>query len=332
MDLLTKQPISAPDTENNTDGTAFAVIPTIMMEESMQTGPDFIIVGAAKSGTTIVQKWLSRQDAIFMTRVKEPHFFCFNGLGPDDIGRHVDPAYAAQMAFCEADYLRMFEGAEQYQIKGEASPGYLYFEGTAEAIYRRNPNTKIICLLRHPADRAYSQYMHHIRDGFEHHSSLSDALSDCPRRIREGYWWGYHYRQAGFYAERLTQFFQCFPRPNIFVALFDDLVNDPAVLFDRICGFLDFEPNWQPDFASRSNVASGLPRVPRFPIHAKIVHQHPRLGRLMARMGLSPAGSLCGKKAPRMAPATRQHLVEGYSDDIEATAKLIGRDLSAWLK
>lgn len=298
----------------------------------MQTGPDFLIIGAAKSGTTILHRWLDMQDQVFMAPVKEPHYFCFDGLDPRSIGKHVDPAYARQMAFDRSQYDRLFDQARDGQAKGEASPGYLYFEQAAKAIHTANPRTKIICLLRDPAERAHSQYMHHVRDGFEHNGSLATALEQEASRVEEGYWWGYHYRSGGFYAEALRRYFELFDKSDIQVHLFDDLVRDPKAVLEATSRFLGVTCDCQPNFKKKANAASGLPQVPRFPWQANIAHRRPRIGRLMARAGLHPAGRICGKAAPQLDVAVRQTLLEVYSDDIRATSELIGRDLSSWME
>lgn len=298
----------------------------------MTEGPDFLIVGAAKSGTTILHRWLELQDGVFLPAVKEPHFFCFEGLDPASIGKKVDTSYAEQMSFSREDYLGLFKAARPDQIRGEASPGYLYYHDTADAIFNFNPDMKIICLLRNPVERAYSQYMHHIRDGYEHIPSLVAAIEAERGRISAGYWWGYHYRSGGFYADGARKYIEVFGRENVLVQLYDDLVVDPARVFAAVISFLGIASDQTPDFAKRENAASGLPKVPRFPLQAKFAHNHPRFAKLMAQLGLNPNGAICGKPAPALGIETKTELGNHYRQDILETSQIIGRDLSAWLQ
>ena len=298
----------------------------------MKQGPDFIIVGAAKCGTTILHQWLKMQDRVFMPEVKEPHFFCFDGLDAGSVGKQVDPAYAQQMTFNSKDYARLFKRARQDQLCGEASPGYMYYPSAAQAIVDHNPQTKIICILRDPADRAYSQFMHHLRDGYENLPDLGTALIVEEGRVEQGYWWGYHYGKAGFYADSLRRYLDLFGRENILTLLFDDLVNEPELVFSLVLNFLGVSCSQTPLFSKRANAASGMPRVPRFPAQANLAHRNRRLGALFTRIGLDPAGRICGKAAPTLEEKTRVKLREMYRADILATASLIERDLSAWLE
>ncbi|MES1949246.1 sulfotransferase [Salinisphaera sp. S4-8] len=297
----------------------------------MNHRPDFLIAGAAKSGTTILHEWLGLQNDVFFPVVKEPHYFCFKGLSADSIGHGVDAQYAAQMAFDPQAYERLYANAAAGQVTGEASPGYLYFPGVAREIHDFNPQTRIICMLRNPVDRAFSQFMHHVRDGYETFRDFAAALEVENERIENDVWWGYHYRTGGFYAERLKEFFDLFPRSQIKVVLFDDLIQQPQDVLQQTCDFIGARCNSWPDPGKQTNAASGMQRVARFAWQARLSHQHRGMGRLMKKLGVQPTGRICGMAPPQLTSPLRQRLLEGYETDIRTTAKLIDRDLSHWL-
>ncbi|WP_239804598.1 sulfotransferase family protein [Croceicoccus hydrothermalis] len=293
--------------------------------------PSFLIVGAAKSGTTVFHQWLSQQAAIFTPPVKEPHFFCFEGRNAATIGTHVDPHYAAAMTFEQTDYERLFADAQDHQLTGEASPGYLYFPGVARAIRKRNPDAKIVFLLRNPVERAYSQFMHHVRDGYEPLRDFTDALCVEGDRIARGYWWGYHYRAGGMYARRIREYLDVFPRENLKFILFDDLVRRPESVLRETLEFLGVPYDCRLDLTALRNCASGMERVPRYCWHARIASEHRGIARIMKRVGLSPQSERCTVPAPPFDPGLRRMLLHSFRPDMEMTAELIDRDLSHWL-
>lgn len=131
--------------------------------------PDFLIVGAARSGTTTLFSLLARQPRVFMPREKEPMFFSVYGEGwiPID-NRTGEPA-----AYVVGDldgYLDLFKSARNGRSIGEASTWYLYRHQTTvrniREIYGENArDLRIIILLRDPAVRAWSHYQLKKRNG-----------------------------------------------------------------------------------------------------------------------------------------------------------------------
>ena len=115
--------------------------------------PNLFIVGQPKSGTTALHQFLGQHPEIFMSSIKEPHFFC------SDFHLESDRAYGKQRFFDfrnESAYLQIFAKAEGAEIAGESSTNYLYSQVAAEKIYNFNPDAKIIIILREPAKFLYS--------------------------------------------------------------------------------------------------------------------------------------------------------------------------------
>jgi len=129
------------------------------------TIPNFLIIGAAKSGTTSLYHALKQHPKIFMSPVKEPNFFALEGGELNYPQGTVDPRYLAQCITTKEEYNQQFEGVSNEIAVGEASPIYLYHPQAPVRIKNCLPNVKIIVILRNPIERAYSNFLHHIREG-----------------------------------------------------------------------------------------------------------------------------------------------------------------------
>ena len=296
------------------------------------TLPNFLMIGAQKSGTTAIYAYLSQHPQVFTSENKEPGFFAFEGLqrsfaGPDD-------ARAGRYIVRDLErYRRLFEKVGDKARAGEASSIYLYAPQAAERIHHYIPNAKLIAVLRDPVDRAYSAYRHLVRDGRES-LSFEGGLAAEPGRTAANWHPILHYKQRGFYYAQLRRFFELFRREQIAVYTYDEFKADPRALLKSMFAFLGINPDFRPDTSVRHNV-SGVPRY-RF-LHA-IIDRPSRAKDLAKR--LLPAGAARLHAAlmsrnievsePKIARETERALREEYREDILQLESLIGRDLSAW--
>lgn len=108
-----------------------------------------------------------------MSPVKEPHYFSFDDNSKMTKGPG-DPIPKAITNF--QAYQQLFEGANNEKAIGEASTSYLYRPEAAGRIHQLTPNAKLIAILRNPADRAFSAYMHVVRDQRETAINFKQAL------------------------------------------------------------------------------------------------------------------------------------------------------------
>ncbi|MBP6414624.1 MAG: sulfotransferase, partial [Bacteroidia bacterium] len=129
--------------------------------------PDFFIVGAAKSGTTSLYHYLNQHPEIYLSPIKEPNFFSSdikienlrqsvkNRIKAENIDQFFNDGMKRTIhrAFIrdEHQYLQLFAPAAPGQLKGEASPSYLYSEVAAKSIFAFNEKAKIIIILREPS-------------------------------------------------------------------------------------------------------------------------------------------------------------------------------------
>jgi len=296
------------------------------------TLPNFLMIGAQKSGTTAIYAYLSQHPQVFTSENKEPGFFDFEGLqrsfaGPDD-------ARAGRYIVRDLErYRRLFEKVGDKARAGEASSIYLYAPQAAERIHHYIPNAKLIAVLRDPVDRAYSAYRHLVRDGRES-LSFEGGLAAEPGRTAANWHPIFHYKQRGFYYAQLRRFFELFSREQIAVYTYDEFKADPRALLKSMFAFLGINPDFRPDTSVRHNVSG----VPRYRLLHAIIDRPSRAKDLAKR--LLPAGAARLHAAlmsrnievsePKIARETERALREEYREDILQLESLIGRDLSAW--
>lgn len=295
--------------------------------------PNFLVIGAAKSGTTALHRYLKQHPRIFMSTPKELRFFPFENQRPDFRGPG-DAIDATTMITSIEDYRAHFAAAADYPARGEASPLYLYFPQAAERIRHHIPDAKLIAILRHPADRAYSQYMMKRRDGREP-LSFHEALAAEEQRIADGWSHHWHYRRRGFYAVQLKRYFDLFRREQLRVFLYEDYVTDPIGFMQDIFRFLDVDDTFVPDMSVRHN-ESKMPRSRALQVFlteqrfAKNLFKPLLPARWSRRIGDRLRRQNLTK--PPLPENLRRHLIEVYREDILELQGMLGRDLSHWLK
>jgi Sulfotransferase family len=296
------------------------------------TLPNFLMIGAQKSGTTAIYDYLAQHPQVFTSELKEPGFFAFEGVP----GSFVGPEDARGERYRVRDlgqYRRLFRKVGNKARAGEASNVYMYVPQAAERIRHYIPNAKLIAVLRDPVDRAYSAYRHLVRDGRES-LGFEEALGAEPARIAANWHPHWHYKQRGFYYAQLRRFFELFSREQIAVYTYDEFKADPRALLKSMFVFLDLDPDFQPDMSVRHNV-SGIPR-------SRLLHAiigRPSKAKDLAKR-LLPAGAARLHAAlmsrnievsePRIAEETERALREDYRQDLLQLESLLRRDLSAW--
>lgn len=292
--------------------------------------PNFFVAGAPKSGTTALYDALVQHPDIFMPAIKEPAYFSFNGKAPEWKDSVAGRRVRRNGIWRPADYLHLFAGAGGCRAIGEATPDYLQAPVAARRIRDNIPQARIIAVLRHPAERAYSSYLYMIQKGIETAGTFSEALADEPRRIEQGWFSGLNHKTNGFYGQQLRVWFDLFPREQIKVYLYEEWRQGPQAMLRDLYGFLGVDPDFQP-VLKQSNVT----RVPR----SRRLHNLALcLERAQGEWG-RPAAALVQRlnrrynlvKPPPLSLELRRALTEEYRADILLLQELIGRDLSHWL-
>jgi hypothetical protein len=289
--------------------------------------PNFIIIGAAKAGTTALYWYLAEHPAVFMSRLKETNFFAY---GLDDAGRllYGDPDVHRFPVKSLAEYTSLFADAGDATAVGEASPIYLECPQAPGRIRDLLPAVRLVCSLRHPVDRAYADYLMYLLRRRRRFDPARDLTAASIWARPDSRW-----MQVSRYHQQLTRFFDAFPRDQIHVFLFDDLKRNEVDAVQGVYRFLNVDPTFLPDFETSHNVG-GIP-ASRF-LESVFTSRALRsaLDPWIPRRAVDWARRLRTRnmrKAPPLPPELRRELSSRFRDDILRTGDLIGRNLEHWL-
>ena len=128
--------------------------------------PNFVVAGVPKSGTTSLYFYLRQHPAIYLPSKKELHYFSYPYLA-SNTGGPGDADILKSLCASRHSYEDHYQFSGNKKAVGEISPSYFYYSGSADRIRRALGNVKIILMLRNPVDKAYSQYMHQVRNNLE---------------------------------------------------------------------------------------------------------------------------------------------------------------------
>lgn len=231
------------------------------------SGPDFLGIGAQKAGTSWLHANLSQHPRLRFPGGKEVHFW------DRDYGRGLDW------------YRGLFAGARPGTLQGDITPSYaiLPTDRIAE-VAAFGPSLRLIYLLRHPVDRAWSAAKMALGRAEMELDEASDA------------WFRDHFcsrgsRARGDYATCIDAWLAHFPRSALLLLRYEDVVRQPESVARAVCAHLDLDP--QPLLAPanhwlRTPVFPGEPAELRPPLRAILedLYAEP-LKRLRERHGFS---------------------------------------------
>ncbi len=314
--------------------------------------PDFIIIGAAKCGTTSLYKKLGQHPKVFMSTPKEPEYFA-----RDDIFQKGQDWYAG-----------LFDQAAEHQLCGEASTLYsqtTLFPDTVARMHNTVPQVKLIYVLREPVERTYSYYTQIVKNyqnstrNFVVNRTFEECLfpADFPNRHgREEFFAPYDihlpddpktYIEGSRYMIHINNYLSAFDRNQLLLIDFKDLIESPDAVVAEICAFLGLDPN---EMANKENVRENISSEHFENIDKEIVKQgivnkvknHPLGNKLHAltppfiRKALLNLYSKLFRKRddksrpPKMTNDTRAYLSGLFKDEVIALEKFWRRDLSLW--
>lgn len=304
----------------------------------MSSFPNFLILGAAKTGTTSLYHYLRKHPEIFMCPKKEPNFFAFHGKLPPIKGEG-NKNKLKHFLYCNTvlvreDYQALFLGAASKKVAGEASCRYLYFHQSAIRIHDYNPKMKLIFILRDPIERAYSHFRMMKSRGFEPFS-FEDALAAEDHRVKERWVWDYHYKRLGLYYCQLKVYLDLFPEEQIKLCFYDSWQQNTENVLQEIFSFLNVDCDFPIELQKGYNVAESnywsepgsllanlkkfrsLKRLTKFRGIRVIVN---RMEAIFKKPFISPS------------PALRKRYRFFFEEDIRQLEKHTGRSLGHWLE
>jgi hypothetical protein len=301
--------------------------------------PDFLVIGAPKAGTTALHAALARHPGLYLSPVKEPKFFLTAGERPRR-SEHRGPGDAhsrLEWVWRRERYEALFAGAPPGTVRGESTPFYLWDRAAHERIARTVPGARLIAIVRDPVDRAYSNWAHLWADGLEPIPDFMEACAAEEERVERGFAPFWRYKGLGRYGEQLEHLYSVFPREQVHVLRYRELVEAPGETLDRICRFLGVEPGriglapsenvstWVGDTAFnaglRGAMRAGAWVGSGFPPQAWRRASRP----LLRALKRTPANR------PDLTEEQRARLVAHFAPDVALLERLTGHGFNDWL-
>lgn len=292
--------------------------------------PNFLIIGAPRSGTTTLYEALRQHPDVYMSPLKEPWFAEFTG----DFGPWKGPRDRQPVTDWDS-YTSLFSAADGEKAVGEASTLYLYEPDAPGRIARQLPGVRLVAVLRNPVDRAFSNFLEHVQEGREPLMDFGAALRAEESRRERGWAPSWFYRDLGFYGRQIERYQEVFAPSQLRVFLYEDLMKNSDRMFSEIYEFLGIRGDFVPEMPRRLN-PSGIPRN-------QLVHRlatQPNPLRDLLRRAVSAGSRMAIRtwlmtqnlRRPVLDPSLRAELTAGYRDDIEQLQSLLQRDLTHWLR
>lgn len=268
--------------------------------------PEFVIIGAIRAGTTSLARYLGAHPQVFMAEQKEVRFFNSN------LDRGLEW------------YMMQFRNALPQQIVGEATPAYMSNPAAMASMAKTLPDTRLIAVLREPANRAWSHYWMRRERGREQRT-FADAVGQEMRILAsEGPdSTDLNYLNNSMYAHHIRRAVGLFPEEAVRVVIFEQLLANPTDEYAAICRFLQVSPDFLPEslgtpinsyVAFRSlglrRVSRRLPRPLRRP-----------LDRINTRKDVS---------YPKLDDESRKRLSAFFAAPNRDLEELLGRQVPEW--
>jgi sulfotransferase family protein len=278
--------------------------------------PNFLVIGAAKAGTTSLWVYLREHPQVFMSDPKELHFFV------------ADMNWGRGLEWYESH----FEGAGDAIAIGEACGAYARYpnhRSVPERIAEVVPEAKLIYLVRHPIERMISNYILNVQLGVERERSVERALLADPQ-----------YLDASRYAMQIEQYLPYFEREKMLIIQSEDLSAGRSKTMERTFAFLGVGTSWVPDNLDQEYnitrtkvnravrptaraVSRKLQRLPGYPALASRVPTPVRnVKRRLATTELAPAGTI--------SDAARRELEDQLRPDVERLRNFMGSGFDGW--
>src|SRR6266540_1042598 len=203
----------------------------------MEVRANLFIVGAARCGTTSLYEYLDQHPDIFMSSVKEPHFFAENVENPNQElykPPEKDKKYHTKIIRDKCVYASLFEEGAQFKIRGEASPSYLW---------EKNEAKKII-ILRDLVKRLISQYQMDYSLGLQKNICFLQEIQDEFKKEKKIWGLDRLYLDLGFYYQQVSRYYEVFPSSQILIINFESLKSKPRETLISVFKFLEISENY----------------------------------------------------------------------------------------
>lgn len=285
--------------------------------------PNFIIIGSPKCGTTSLFKYLSQHPKIEFSDRKEPKFFCWKDLDLNFSGNSlVLNQIRVTTVQDRQEYLDLFKNKTADFI-GEGSVDYFHSRNTAEKIFDFNPNMKLILILRNPIDRAYSDWKHNVKMGYENIKVFRNAIKAITKRKKNNGVPYFDYLHKGNYASHLKEYLSYFGHDKVLVLFFEDFQKDPGKTCNEILHFLGEKKSF--DFNTEIVFTKSGEVYRYYKINSlakKITSLNKRTGDKIRSVNRIPE---------KISMKDRFFLTDYYRQEIKELEAILDKDLAHWL-
>lgn len=212
------------------------------LTSSSRVLPDFLIIGAMRSGTTSLFKYLSQHPLVSKGIKKEAHYF--------DL--HFDKGFRWSQAHfpIEQTTVRQKSSHSQNMIIGEATPYYLFHPLCPKRVSASILDVNLMIILRNPVDRAYSHYWYSVRNQHEE-LSFEEAIKKETERLEgekerilaDGNYTSFShqpfsYLKRGIYSEQIKRWLSLFSPDQILILTYESFYKNVRCNFRKVFDFL----------------------------------------------------------------------------------------------
>ena len=296
--------------------------------------PNFLIVGAAKSGTSSLHNYLTQHPQVFMPtynqkgmKVKEPRFLI------KDLVQY--RLHNGIWSFEE--YQSLFSNVKNEIAIGESTVLYLYyFEHAIKNIKRYlGNNVRIIIMLRNPTDRAYSAF-HHVSRGFKESYSFEESLDlEIGRLERDKNLTPMvMYKEMGMYYKMVKAYKDSFK--NVHVIFYEDFRDNIKLEMDKVYNFLGISRDIKIDLKLRYNVGGRRWKSQKLKYLIKDSNYIKSLmkfilPRLVRNEIYNFLVKILSREVKPLNEVTKKALNDYFKEDVTQLSKLLDKDLKNWM-
>jgi hypothetical protein len=206
--------------------------------------PNFIVAGFPKCGSTSLYYYLYEHPEIYLPKQKELHYFTYPIIKQQDAGKNDKAVKRFHYGSLNA-YSKLYKDIQNEKAIGDVSPSYANYPSVIPKIKETlGADTKIIITVRDPIKRAYSNYLHLVREGREE-LPFYEALQAESKRKKEGYSDFWYYTFNSLYAEKIKELKSNFD--NVLVITFEEFIKNREAGIQEIYRFLGVSTDFIPD-------------------------------------------------------------------------------------
>ena len=221
----------------------------------MMKYPNFLIVGAPKSGTTSLYHYLKQHPEVSIPE-KEPRFFIKESILSVSENDPIKPYLLRSSILDEKEYVNLYKDKKE-KILCDSSTQYLYHhDEVIPKIKALNIEPKILILLRNPIDRTFSNYQHNLST-FENLSFAKAIVEEKERQDKKfnSFW---YYKNLSLYANQVIAYQNEFK--DVKVIFFENFINDIDGTLAEIYEFLEIDTTFVPSNFMVNKKSTGVPK------------------------------------------------------------------------